>query len=81
MCKTSEACPIEIDGQRLVRSTESVNTHVELSASKEQWIEEVPLAYVWFWGIIAVKRFPSRNFADFIKNENSFSLALRSLAK
>jgi hypothetical protein len=75
MCKTSKTCPIEIYSQRLVRSTESVYTHIELSASKKQWIEEIPLAYVWFWWIIAVKRFPSRNFAYFIKNEDPFSLA------
>lgn len=49
MSEPSEARPVEIDGEGVVRSHEDVDPHIELLVSNEKRIMDVALHDVRFW--------------------------------
>lgn len=48
MCKPRKPGAVQVNSQRLVAGAEGVNSHVELSASVQQGVEQVLLANVVF---------------------------------
>lgn len=78
MGETGETTSIEIDCQRLIRETQSIDAHVEFTASEQQRIDDVSLAHVAFYIGIPSCCFPFGNFAYFAEDEDASALALGS---
>lgn len=79
MRESCEARPVEIDGERLVRGAQSINSHVELTSTEQKRVQQVSLTNIWLWWVIPIERFPLGNIANLVKYENSLPLALAGL--
>ena len=78
MSESSEAGPVEVDGQRLVACDENIDSHIKLLATDEQGIHDVSLYNVrlclgtfWFPSEIV---FPLSDLCQFVKQEDTPSL-------
>ena len=78
MSESSEARPVEIDGQRLVACDENIDSHIKLLATDEQGIHDVSLYNVrlclgtfWFPSEIVL---PLGNLGELVKEEDTTAL-------
>ncbi len=77
--ESSEAISVKIDCKRIIGDTQSIDTHVELPASKEKRIKYISLADIVLRRGVFVGSLPFADFTNFIENKYAFSLAFRCL--
>ena len=81
MSKAGETSSIKIDSQGVIGGAQSIDSHVEFSASEKHGVHQISLADVWFWRIVLVEGLPPRNLADAIEDKDSSSLAFGGLCR
>lgn len=76
--ESCKSCSVKIDGQRVIGRAESVDSHVELSATEQERVEQVALADIGFGRVVPIERFPPRYISNFAEYKDAFSLAFGS---
>ena len=79
VCESGETRSVEIYGERVVTSAKDVYSHIELSSSEKQRVQDVPLADVVFSIDFLVGTFPPADIADLIEDENALALTFGGL--
>lgn len=79
MCKPRESCSVQVNSQRLVRCTQSVDTHIKLATPEKQGVQEILLADVVLNTRVPGGGFPFGNIVDILEDKNALALTLRGL--
>ena len=79
MGEPRKPCPIEINGQWIIRGAKCIYPHIEFPPSEEQGIQEISLYHVGLGRIILIECLPPWDVSHFIEDEDAFSLALGGL--
>lgn len=76
----TEAVPIQVDGQWLVADDQHVDSQIELLATDEERVEDIPLHNIgfslWRLGLPSELVFPLRDLLEFVEQENAATLTL-----
>lgn len=79
MGEPREPGAVQVNSQRLVAGAEGVDSHVELSASVQQRVEQVLLADIVFDAGVAGGCLPLCDVVDVLEDKDALSLAFGSL--
>lgn len=74
-----ETRAVEVHGKGVVAGAEDVDSHVELSSSQEQRVQDVPLADVVFSVDLLVGTLPPADVADLVEDEDALALTFGGL--
>ena len=80
MRETGESSTVEVNGQRLVRGAEGIDTHIELPTAEEERVEQVALADVGLGRVLLVERLPLGDVCDLVEDEYASALTLGGLS-
>lgn len=58
MGESCKSRSVKVNGQRVVGRAESVYSHVELSATEQERVEQVALTDIGFGWVVPIERFP-----------------------
>ena len=70
---------VKVNSEGVVTGAENVDSHVELSSSEEQRVQDVPLADVVFSIDLLVGTLPPTDVANLVEDEDALALALGGL--